>query len=274
MGKKARAMTTRAVTASLSGDDDDGDPYNLVSRFVEKQRQGAHARALDEINAGQKCSCWMWWIFPTPPWAPGGVERGSHTNRSYALRDKKPNDKRGDDAAQAYLRFEHSGVNLRNNYLEVLTAAVKQLEAGVTCRRLFGGLDDPKLRSSVKLFERASRGGFDEAVNEMCLRALNVLEEEPLVALELDKALRPMASTASAGSATARAGVHIPSFAELHARAKQLRRQTSSQERGRAAGVHVHRRPLHLQAHLADANRQAAERAMAERAAKLPGLAS
>ena len=48
----------------------------------------------------------------------------------YALRDHKPNNRRGDDAARAFMRFSHKDLSLRNNYLAILTAAVKQLEAG------------------------------------------------------------------------------------------------------------------------------------------------
>jgi hypothetical protein len=45
---------------------------------------------------------------------------------------------------------------------------------------LVGGLDDPKLRSCVKLFEKVSRGGFDAQINDVCQRTLRALKEEGL----------------------------------------------------------------------------------------------
>merc|ERR1712014_162681 len=115
--------------------------------------------------------------FPVAPWVVNGCERGSGTNRSYALRDKHPNDLRGDDAARAYLKFEDLGVNLRSNYLQMMTAVAEQVEGGLSGEELVGVLDDPKLRSSLRLFERVSRDGFDNDVQQVCLRALAALGE-------------------------------------------------------------------------------------------------
>ena len=42
----------------------------------------------------------MWYVIPTPPFAPGGVERGSSMNREYALRDPPPKDLEGFQAAR------------------------------------------------------------------------------------------------------------------------------------------------------------------------------
>ena len=53
------------------------DPFGLRRRFVEEQRK-VFAKALAEINAGQKESCWMWYVCPTPPYAPDGVESLGH----------------------------------------------------------------------------------------------------------------------------------------------------------------------------------------------------
>ena len=39
-------------------------------------------------------------MIPTPPFALGGVERGSTINREYALRDPPPNDLEGFQAAR------------------------------------------------------------------------------------------------------------------------------------------------------------------------------
>ena len=54
----------------------------------------------------------------------------------------------------------------------MMTAVGEQLEAGIPPHELVGFLDDPKLRSSLELFERISRDGFDDEVNAVCVRAL------------------------------------------------------------------------------------------------------
>ena len=155
------------------------DPYRIASRFVIKHR--AHfARALAEIRAGRKESCWSWFIFPVAPWVVNGVERGSCTNMEYALRDLPPNDQVAWDAARAYLAFPVAGgVNLRQNFVDIMAAVGDQLQRGVPAVRLVGGLDDPKMRSSLKLFERVARGGHDDEVHAVCARALALLKEEP-----------------------------------------------------------------------------------------------
>merc|ERR1711969_281249 len=70
------------------------------------------------------------------------------------------------------------GVSLRDNYVKMMTAVAEQVESGVSVLRLVGYLDDPKLRSSLRLFERVSRG-FDEEVNATCRRAMEAMDEEP-----------------------------------------------------------------------------------------------
>lgn len=59
----------------------------------------------------------------------------SMTNRFYALRDPPPNDLRGNQAAIAYLQHPESpdGINLRRNYIVIMDAVARQLEAG-SCR--------------------------------------------------------------------------------------------------------------------------------------------
>eukprot|EP00931_Biecheleriopsis_adriatica_P111085 TRINITY_DN85427_c0_g1_i1.p1 TRINITY_DN85427_c0_g1~~TRINITY_DN85427_c0_g1_i1.p1 ORF type:complete len:201 (-),score=33.17 TRINITY_DN85427_c0_g1_i1:8-610(-) len=166
----------REIAAAGDSDDKDSDPYDLHRRFIFTHKAD-FAKALGEIRNGKKRSCWSWYIFPTAPWVVDGVERGSMTNKSYALRDHRPNQLRGDDAARAYLRTEAEGVCLRRNYIEMMTAVAEQLEEGVPPVQLVGSLDDPKLRSSLRLFERISRNGFDAEVNSTCLRALKALEE-------------------------------------------------------------------------------------------------
>ena len=71
------------------------------------------------------------------------------------------------------------GVHLRSNYIEIMSEVAAQVEGGIAPVALVGGLDDPKLRSSLRLFERVSRGGFDDEVHAVCTRALRALREAP-----------------------------------------------------------------------------------------------
>ena len=153
------------------------DPYKLRRRFIRTHRSD-FPRALREIENGRKVSCWSWYIFPTAPWVVNGYERGSYTNMQYALRDLPPNNLRGDDAARAFLTFpREDGVSLRENYLKIIQEVTKQLKKGIRCVDLVGFLDDPKLRSSVKLFERISRD-FDDECNRICRECLDALREK------------------------------------------------------------------------------------------------
>lgn len=152
------------------------DPYDLRGRFCSKHRE-LFELALAEIQRGRKQNCWSWYIFPVPPRIADGKEQGSSKSREYALRDRPPNGSCGHEAARAYLRFEADGVNLRANYIGIMTAVSEQLEHGVTALDLVGEDDVPKLRASLQLFERISRGGFDDEVNIVCRRALQALGE-------------------------------------------------------------------------------------------------
>jgi hypothetical protein len=61
----------------------------------------------------------------------------------------------------------------------MMVAVSEQLESGKTCTQLVGGLDDPKLRSCVRLFERVSRNGVDDEVHDVSVRTLTALKESP-----------------------------------------------------------------------------------------------
>jgi len=68
-------------------------------------------------------------VFPTPPYVPYGVERGTPKNMEYALRDPPPCEWEGFLAARAYLDFpEEDGVSLRRNLFLIFMAIWKQLE--------------------------------------------------------------------------------------------------------------------------------------------------
>lgn len=148
----------------------DNDPHNLHERFIRTHLRHFDS-ALREIKAGRKQSCWSWYIIPTPPWIVNGVERGSGINREYALR--------GDAQVHAYLALKKDGVDLRANYIAMMRAIAEQLAQGVKPVRLMGVLDDPKLRSSVKLFERCSRGDDQDGLHSACCRVLQLLDEKP-----------------------------------------------------------------------------------------------
>lgn len=123
-------------------------------------------------------------MIPTPPFVLGGRERGSSQNREFALRDG-PHALEGFQAASAYLRFpadSDNGVNLRDNLVEILDAVASQLERGLSAMKLMGPLDEPKLRSAAKLFERVSRPDArdfapDAEVNAVCRRVLSAMDE-------------------------------------------------------------------------------------------------
>jgi uncharacterized protein (DUF1810 family) len=113
----------------------DDDPYNL-SRFVEAQ-SGCYARVLEELEAGEKTSHWMWFIFPqlaglgTSPMA-----------RRYALS--------GLAEARAYLGHPTLGARLRECTQQLLAVE------GRTVHEIFGSPDDLKLRSCLTLFAQAA----------------------------------------------------------------------------------------------------------------------
>jgi uncharacterized protein (DUF1810 family) len=120
-------------------------PKSRLKRFTDMQK-AVYNKALSEIRAGRKSSCWMWYVIPTPPHIVNRVERGSSINRRYALRS--------DDEVRAYLRYvdPETGIDLRSNYLEIMMAVRDQLRTGKKASSLMGTMDEPKLKSSVKLF--------------------------------------------------------------------------------------------------------------------------
>jgi len=122
-------------------------PKSRLKRFTDMQKT-VYNKALSEVQAGRKSSCWMWYVIPTAPHIVNRVEKGSSINRRYALRS--------DDEVRAYLRYvdPETGIDLRRNYLEIMMAVRDQLRTGKKASSLMGTMDEPKLKSSVKLFER------------------------------------------------------------------------------------------------------------------------
>lgn len=146
------------MNAACGGDQDvpvsTADPFRL-RRFTDQQRT-AQPRAIGEIRKGQRESCWMWYVLPTPPHLVNGVEQGSANNAKYALRS--------DEEVRAYLDFRADGVDLRANYLATMGALRDTLTSS---RNPFERMEEPKVRSSLKLFERISREDADQELNDV-----------------------------------------------------------------------------------------------------------
>jgi uncharacterized protein (DUF1810 family) len=115
------------------------DPFCL-NRFIEAQAGGVYEQALAELHAGQKCTHWMWFIFPqhrdlgrTP------------TAKFYGLS--------GTDEARAYAQHPVLGHRLR----ECARAILPHL-ASSRPEQILGPVDALKLRSSMAVFAEAVPG--------------------------------------------------------------------------------------------------------------------
>ena len=147
------------------------DPHDLIDRFI-RTHTSHFPRALREIQAGQKSSCWAWYILPTAPWVVRGREQGSHTNMHYSLRT--------DAQAKAYLSLPVTeNVNLRQNYIDIVAAMRDSIQGGVKFSSMMGFLDDPKARASLRLFERIARETGDAVVRDVCLEVMLLIKENP-----------------------------------------------------------------------------------------------
>ncbi len=114
------------------------DPQAL-NRFVDAQ-EPLYTQALAEINAGQKRSHWMWFIFPQ--FAGLGT---SATAQQFAIRS------RGE--AAAYLAHPVLGPRL------MACARAALAIQGRSAREVFGTPDDLKLRSCATLFAQVAPEG-------------------------------------------------------------------------------------------------------------------
>lgn len=113
------------------------DTYDL-GRFVAAQ-EGVYPRALAELQAGDKRSHWMWFVFPQI----AGLGASPMAQR-YAIGSLAE--------AEAYAAHPVLGARLR-----ACTAAVNAV-AGRSAHAIFGSPDDLKFRSSMTLFARAVPG--------------------------------------------------------------------------------------------------------------------
>jgi len=107
-----------------------------LERFVTAQAQ-IYPRVLAELEAGQKQSHWMWFIFPQV----AGLS-GSYRGQLYAIQSLQE--------AREYLAHPVLGARLRE-----CCQAVMAVE-GKTAHDIFGSPDDVKFRSSLTLFAQAA----------------------------------------------------------------------------------------------------------------------
>jgi uncharacterized protein (DUF1810 family) len=108
-----------------------------LRRFIDAQA-GVFETALAELNAGAKCSHWMWFIFPQL----AGLGR-SPTAEFYAISSLAE--------ARGYLADVILGPRLRQSVEAVLPWAARR-----SAEQIFGSVDAMKFRSSLTLFDRAA----------------------------------------------------------------------------------------------------------------------
>lgn len=123
------------------------DPYNL-QRFVEAQGP-VYDRVCAELEAGQKQTHWMWFIFPQI----AGLGHSAMAMK-YAIADT--------GEARAYLEHPVLGERLRH-----CTKLVNRV-AGRTAEEVFGPVDRVKFRSSMTLFAKVAKENeaFNAAVTK------------------------------------------------------------------------------------------------------------
>jgi len=111
------------------------DIFNL-HRFIEAQ-EGSYPSVLQELEAGQKRSHWMWYIFPQ-------IEGlgGSSMSKMYAISSR--------EEAHAYTEHPILGARLRECTQLVLNAQ------GCPVKQIFPYPDDLKFRSCMTLFEASA----------------------------------------------------------------------------------------------------------------------
>lgn len=126
---------------SFHRSDQPADRFRL-ERFIQAQ-QSIYARVLWELQAGEKESHWMWFIFPQI--------RGlgsSPTSVEFAIS--------GRDEALAYLQHPVLGPRLKECTNLVLQVANR------SALDIFGEPDDMKFRSSMTLFAKVSSDNIFE----------------------------------------------------------------------------------------------------------------
>lgn len=128
-----------------------------IKKAQENSRNG-FAQALGEIRAGEKQSCWIWWVWPS-------LEKVRTTSRpQYSLPDL--------DAARQYL----ADPLLSSRLDEVTGAALKHLRNGVKPGKLFGGSTDAaKFHETATCFAVAAMESEDPHHVRIFLEVLEAL---------------------------------------------------------------------------------------------------
>jgi uncharacterized protein (DUF1810 family) len=135
-----RAGGVFAFAARQADDGGMADPFNL-DRFVDAQSNGVFEQALAELEAGEKRSHWMWFIFPQRR----DLGR-SGTAKFYGLS--------GVEEARAFADHHLLGSRLR----ACCVAILPHLQSGKSAAAILGGVDAMKLRSSMQIFAEADPG--------------------------------------------------------------------------------------------------------------------
>jgi uncharacterized protein (DUF1810 family) len=151
---------------------------NLINRFRGKHIEH-YETALNEINSGKKISHWIWYLIPTPPYIVDGKEKGSDENKEYALRDNV-GDSKGEQAAKTYLNYNQDGVNLGENYYNLLNAINDKIKNYKSAKDLLED-DVSKLLSSVILFKKITDGITEDLyknINEVCSDIIKKLQND------------------------------------------------------------------------------------------------
>lgn len=112
------------------------DPFDLTRFVIAQNSDAIYHQAVAELRAGRKVSHWMWFVFPQM----AGLGH-SRMSQRYAVSCL--------DEARSYLQHAVLGPRLR----EVST--IVSAAHGSTASEIFGGIDAPKLQSSMTLFVRA-----------------------------------------------------------------------------------------------------------------------
>jgi len=125
------------------------DPFNL-RRFVAAQ-EPVFDEVRAELRRGEKCSHWMWFIFPQI--------RGlgsSPMAQKFAI----------SCAAEAVAYLQHPVLGPRLRECTMLANSVQ----GRTLEQIFGSPDDMKFRSCMTLFAQVAPhdGAFQEALKKYC----------------------------------------------------------------------------------------------------------
>ena len=153
----------------------------LINRFPDKH--DIHYQiALSEINSGKKEGHWIWYLIPTPPYIVDGKVKVSGENKEYALRDYD-GDIEGKQAAKAYLDYNKEGVNLGENYYNLLNAIDKQINNYKSPEDLLEN-DVEKLQSSVTLFKNITDDKTD-GINEELYTKINTVCSNIITKLQL-----------------------------------------------------------------------------------------